>query len=318
MWEFTARTPSYNGAGKQSTESIRLVAPRYYQRQGRNVTAADYKAYLESEYSSMMESINVWGGEDHDPAYYGKVFVCMNPKPGNSVTTQLKKTILNKLAAFNVVTVKPVIIDPDIILVDLTVNLEWNRINSPKSAGDVKAGAEDVINKYFAGIDTLQGEISMSQIISALNSVDDYITAMQIEQTFVKEFVPFYNQKYTYTFQFQNQLRPGTASFSPFIAIGDGLQAWYMSIKDNGEGRLDAFLNDMIYDYGVGEVDYDSGIVSLINYTFPASATGIDHICSARPLNNNNKLKREKMFKLRRASVTLNDITARDGLDVSV
>ncbi len=62
------------GAEKESIESIKFKATKFYTSQNRLVTLNDYKAKVQ-EYYSNADAVAVWGGEDNDPPEYGKVFV---------------------------------------------------------------------------------------------------------------------------------------------------------------------------------------------------------------------------------------------------
>jgi hypothetical protein len=316
-WSFAVGS-SINGADKQDMESVRITAPKYFQRQGRNVIADDYRAHLVSEYGGIIESLNVWGGEDHDPPYYGRVFFCINPKPDVIFTDSLKKQIISKIKSQSVITVQPVLIEPVITFVDVDITLQWNKIKSSMNINDLRKAAIDGVTAYFGTLDTLDTNISYSKIISILSNLDDWIISIEVNQRFVKEFEPFYDQTYSYVFKFHNALTKGTVSFSPYIALADGYNAYYSTIKDNSEGRLDLFLEDVLQEYEVGKVDYDEGTVTLNQFSFPQVGTETKHELVATPLYKNNSVQRENIFRLRNLAVDVVDITSTDGISVLI
>jgi hypothetical protein len=307
---------SVNGADKQDMESVRIVAPKYYQRQGRDVIVDDYKAHLLSKFGGIIESLNVWGGEDNDPPYYGRVFFCINPREDVIMTDSLRKQILKEIKSQNVLTVKPVLIDPIVTYLDVTIDIQWNRIRSSVFINDLRQAALDQITAYFNTLNTLDVNISYSKMVSIISQLDDWIVSLEINQKFIKTFEPFFNEKYSYIFKFHNALTKGSVSFSPYLALADGYNAFYSTIKDNGEGRLDLFLEDTLMEYEVGHVDYDNGIVSLDQFSFPSTGAETKYEVTAIPYYKNNSVQRENIFRLRNLVVNVFDVTETDGLSV--
>lgn len=102
---------SYGGAAAQTTDSIRYIAPKFNATKNRAVTAEDYMALIESQYSNI-NSITVWGGEDNDPPIYGKVFVSIEPLPDSVITESDKAAIARDiLKPRGVVGIQPVFVD---------------------------------------------------------------------------------------------------------------------------------------------------------------------------------------------------------------
>ena len=62
-------TSASGGGDPETVDSIKFNAPLKYASQGRAVTPDDYKSIIPSLYSNI-RSIQVWGGEDNDPAIY--------------------------------------------------------------------------------------------------------------------------------------------------------------------------------------------------------------------------------------------------------
>ena len=69
-------SPASGGAEKESIESIKFKATKFYTSQNRLVTLNDYKAKVQ-EYYPNADAVAVWGGEDNDPPVYGKVYVAI-------------------------------------------------------------------------------------------------------------------------------------------------------------------------------------------------------------------------------------------------
>ena len=105
-----------NGGPRESIDSIKFNAPKYYSSQNRAVTAEDYKVILPKLYQNV-DSMQVWGGEDNDPPVYGKVFLAIKPKTGKTLTTSTKNAIKQTyLAGKTMVSITPEIVDAVIYL----------------------------------------------------------------------------------------------------------------------------------------------------------------------------------------------------------
>lgn len=104
---------SEGGALPETVREIKNNAPHWFQAQYRAVTAEDYKTLLRQTYTDI-QAINVYGGETvGDP---GKVFISIKPRTADVLSDVAKQTIARDiLAKYNLVTVIPVIVDPQII-----------------------------------------------------------------------------------------------------------------------------------------------------------------------------------------------------------
>ena len=65
---------SSGGMGAESVEELRENIKAYFQSQNRAVTTDDYKKIVEGNVSGL-DSVSVWGGQDHSTPTFGKVFV---------------------------------------------------------------------------------------------------------------------------------------------------------------------------------------------------------------------------------------------------
>ena len=80
------------GAEKESIESIKFKATKFYTSQNRLVTLNDYKAKVQ-EYYPNADAVAVWGGEDNNPPAYGKVFIALKPNNADYLSETEKKLV---------------------------------------------------------------------------------------------------------------------------------------------------------------------------------------------------------------------------------
>ena len=105
---------SAGGGDAETVDSVKFNAPLKYAAQGRAVTPDDYKAIVPSVYTNI-KSIQCWGGEDNEPPIYGKVYIAIRPNTGTSLTTTTKNSIVTNLKKYNVASIVPEIVDPEIL-----------------------------------------------------------------------------------------------------------------------------------------------------------------------------------------------------------
>ena len=59
----------------------------------------------------MHNQLVAWGGEDDETAQYGVVKIAIKPISGSTLTTSTKESIKTQLKRYNVVSVRPGIVD---------------------------------------------------------------------------------------------------------------------------------------------------------------------------------------------------------------
>ena len=106
----TTTSPATGGAERESVDSIKFKATKFYTSQNRLVTLNDYKAKV-SEYYPNADAVAVWGGEDNDPPEYGKVFISLKPQNSDYLSEIEKSSVQSQLNQLNMLTVRPVIVD---------------------------------------------------------------------------------------------------------------------------------------------------------------------------------------------------------------
>ena len=135
------------GTEKESLDSIRFNAPLAYVAQNRAVTINDYASIIKSEFPKA-ESISIWGGENHIPKSYGKVFVSIKPRDGLYLSEEDKTFIYSFLRPRSVLTIQPVIVDPYYIRLSLDVLVKYNRNLTDLSKTELEEKIKSYIVEY--------------------------------------------------------------------------------------------------------------------------------------------------------------------------
>ena len=108
----TVNSRSGGGSDKENIESVRYNAPLSYIAQNRAVTADDYSVLIKQIYGSL-DSISVWGGELNDPPQFGKAYISIKPTGALATTDEEKQLLIEALQNKRVLSIEPVIVDPN-------------------------------------------------------------------------------------------------------------------------------------------------------------------------------------------------------------
>ena len=177
----TTVSNSRTGADKEDIDRIRLRAPQYYAAQNRCVTVRDYETILMKDYQHI-SAVSIWGGEDNDPPVYGKVYISIKTNGYYTLTNLEKENIkTNLIKNKNVVTVTPVIVDPDYIFVTVRGKVYYDPALTTKSSTEilqlVKQAAFDYAN---AELNTYRSTFKKAKIQSYIEKADPSITGSDI------------------------------------------------------------------------------------------------------------------------------------------
>ncbi len=274
-------TPASGGSEKESIESIKFKATKFYTSQNRLVTLNDYKAKVQ-EYYPNADAVAVWGGEDNDPPEYGKVFVALKPQNSDYLSDTEKTLVTKKLNDLNMLTVRPKIIDAEIVKILISCVFKYNENNTDLSIGELEAVVTSAIQKFDT--DNLKNFDSIFRHSNLLKSVDDSNTAIlsntcnirlrkrgQVKVGETKGYsVTFGNALYN-PHSGHNMDSGGITTSTGFYIQGDSVNINYFD--DDGKGSLRRYYlsgSTRIYqDSSAGTVDYSTGKITInaINIT---------------------------------------------------
>ena len=290
----TTTSPASNGADKESLDSIRFNAPKFYAAQNRAVTPDDYKALI---YANVPEakSVAVWGGEDNNPPVYGKTFICIRPKDATKLTTVQKAAITSSiLQTRNVVSVIPEIVDPEYLNIALNVTVYYNPQNTTRTASEIASIVQAAIIAYDAeDLQVFDGVFRFSKLSRIIDAAEPSIVNNITTVLIRRQLTPRYNTSAQYILNIINPIysdgQGNGGSFTTtgfFIAGSDEIHY----LNDDGLGYVRLFRYGpngiKIYvDEQIGTVDYDKGIVDIRNLHITALAD-VDLEVSIKPQSN--------------------------------
>lgn len=164
-----------SGGDRESTESVRYNAPLALISQNRAVTADDYRAIIIREFGAL-DSISVWGGDQQPEPEYGKVFVSIKPLNNLFLTETERITVLSILDRFNVLTLTPILLDPDYVNVYLSIQYKYDSNKTTLNIGEISSVIRDRIAEY--NDDELQKFDGVFRHSKVLRVIDDSSSAI--------------------------------------------------------------------------------------------------------------------------------------------
>ena len=282
---------SDGGAEKESIESIKFKANKFYTSQNRLVTLNDYKAKV-SEYYPNADAVAVWGGEDNDPPEYGKVFLAIKPNNADYLSDTEKKDVESKLKALNILTVRPIIISPDITKILLSTTFKYNEKQTDLAQGELENIVTNAIRAFDK--DNLNNFDAVYRHSKLLRAVDDSNSSILSNTTNIrlrKALTVSPAKKLGYTINFgnafynphsgHNAAGGGVLSSTGFYVQGDSVNIQFFD--EDGMGNLRRYYlssSERIYtDKNAGVIDYTKGKITINAITFTSTVnvdTSID------------------------------------------
>jgi len=305
---------SQGGVAGETNDSIKLNAPLQYAAQDRAVTTTDYESLVKSIYPNAL-SVSAWGGEDDETPRYGIVKIGVKAASGSTLTETTKADIVNKLKPYNVASVVPQIVDPEITSVLLTSTVKYNTSGTTKSSDTLKSEIITSLTNY--NTNTLQKFDSIyrhSKVTGLIDGTDNSILSNITTVKIRKSFTPTIAASNKYAIYFRNALfnphaghnmaAGGILSSTGFKVTGSDNEMFF---DDDGNGNVRRyFLSSGIRTYvndSQGTINYSTGEI-ILNSLNVASISNIRGVTSTlieitiTPLSNDIVPVRDQIVEI--------------------
>ena len=311
------RVSSFGGATEPNVDLVRFFAPKWFAAQGRAVTKNDYKAALKDlfpgDVTNPDESLTVFGGEEMDPPFYGRVFVSYIEGAGSGTIEENKKFITENLRSLSPVSILPEFIAPENFNLSLSYSLQYNAANTTRTREGVVDALKDAVEAEYGKV-KFNNTFEPQQFESLLKSVEpaivgtvDYGLAMttnvQLRQTENTEFsfrnevitggygvysAAFYSPKFdtSNVFIADSQIPEDSAGFAPLRLL----------IQTGN-------LTQVVSPRGVGEINRKRGFIRI----FPNVGNSIVRFV-ALPKSNIVNSTQNMVTNILQSSVTVDPI----------
>ena len=280
----TTLSSASGGAEKESIDSIKFKATKFYTSQNRLVTLNDYKAKVQ-EYYPNADAVAVWGGEDNDPPQYGKVFISLKPQNSDYLSENEKTLVTSKLNQLNMLTVRPEIIDAEIVKILITTVFKYNNKETTLSLGEIETLVRNgIVNFDNTNLNNFDSIFRHSNLVKAIDdtniSILSNITNVRLrkKQNIVLNtskglIINFGNGFYHPNIGY-NKASGGILTSTGFKVDGDSVNTHFFD--DDGEGLIRRYsLNTsgvrVFADQSAGTIDYTTGTISIDAIEFTSS-----------------------------------------------
>ncbi len=275
----TNTSKSFGGSDKESIEDIRFVSPKYYEMQNRSVTALDYKYLVQKKYQNV-ESIKVWGGEDNDPVYYGRVFISLKPKAGYFLTESAKQNIVSDIIKqHNVVTIDAAIVEPTFTFVDLTSDVKYNLREVPQGQEYLRSLVLSSISNFNQeNLGKFDSYLRFSKLIAKIDDTSDSIKS-NISSLKIKNRVEVtLGISSSYDSIFNSEVKPGSLESSRFTYNGHVGSF----LEDDTQGNISVYSYSgtvkITVQNNIGTIDYINGSIKLSGFSPTEIESGESYI----------------------------------------
>ena len=318
----TTNTNAANGSEAQTKESIRYNAPLQYTAQDRAVTSKDYETIVKSVYPNA-QSVSAWGGEDDETPQYGVVKIAIKPISGSTLTTTTKESIKTQLRKYNVVSVRPEIVDPETTNILLTSNVKYNAATTTKTSDTLKSDIITTLTNYNTNtLNQFDGVFRYSKIVGLIDNTDTSIVSNITTIKMRKDFTPLIGTSSKYDVYFRNALynphsghnssAGGILSSTGFKIDGDADTIYFLD--DDGQGavrryslsgstRVYANNSQGTITYSTGQVTINSLNVSVVENIRGAASSVIE--LTVTPSSNDIVPVRDQILNIDTANSTI-------------
>lgn len=172
----TTLATSASGAEKESISSIKTNAPVAFATQQRLVTAEDYKALINQRYSSIIEDVIAWGGNDNVPPIYGRVYLGLKYKDGTTedVKSATQASISSELSDnLGIMSIDTIFTEPEETFLEVTLLFNFDPDLTGTTLQTTQTTIENTIKQYFTDNLNAFGKIFRS---SALLTIIDALS----------------------------------------------------------------------------------------------------------------------------------------------
>ncbi len=297
---------SSGGAEPETIQSIKYNAPLDYASQGRAVTTEDYKVIIPKVFADT-KAVQVWGGEDNNPPIYGQVFVSIKTISGINLTQAQKDVITTSLDKYNIASVRPTIVDPEVTTIKLNTTFKYSANVTTKSGTELETLVRSTLSTYnTSDLEKFDGIFRFSKMSRLIDDTDTSILSNISTVRIQKTITPQLNTLQKYTIDFANPLynpHSGHAtivSSTGFKIIGSTLE---MFMDDDGMGNLRAYslsggTTKTYLDTNIGSVNYSTGVITINSLNITSSTETAGVTVTAQPSSNDIVPVRNQLIEI--------------------
>ena len=287
----TKVSESSGGAEKESLDSIKVNAPIGFATQQRMVTAEDYKAIILENFSTVLDDVAAWGGNDNIPAVYGRVYVSLKFKDGitDSVKTETKANIISNLTDnLAIMSIDTEYSDPITAYLQLTTTFNFDPDQTNLTSQATETLINNSIQTFFNdNLNTFGTTFRRSNLLTTIDALSPAILNSRMDVRMQQRFTPTLNTSVDYTIAFPQKIATAddvlhtvhSTSFT-FNGVTAKLEC---KLTTNIIQIVNISTGAVIVD-NIGTFNSDAGTVNLVGFN-PSAISGTEIKVTVRPAN---------------------------------
>jgi len=297
-YDITATTPtgtsSSGGSEKESIDSIKLNAPIGFATQQRMVTAEDYKATILENYSSVLDDVAAWGGNENIPAVFGRVYVSLKFKDGisDAIKTSTKNGIITNLTDnLAIMSIDTVYSDPTTTFLEIITTFNFDPDQTNLTSDATETLVENTVKNFVdANLNRFDSVFRRSNLLSTIDDLSPAILNSRMEVKVQQRLIPTLDTTADYTVAFpvaiaaaDDDTRKITSSRFTFNGIPNSSIVNKLDHNSNNLQIINSTTSEVLVD-NAGNYNASKGTVNLLGFNISAF-TGDSIKISAVPAN---------------------------------
>lgn len=313
----TLVSKSSGGSQPEDLDSIKFLAPLFYEAQGRAVTKTDYEILIKRDYP-YVQSVRVWGGEDNDPPEYGKVFVSLMPTEGFIISSTTKNYIINTIIKpRNILPIQVEIVDPDYLYLDVSTVVKYSPARTTLTSGEMVSLVSGRVTDYFTSqLNSFESKFRFSTLATWIDDSEASINNNQTVILMKYRLFPTLNVPTQYTINLNNAVDRGDFLNEDFGVYSEAFTylGYTCYISDNGQGDLQIYRlvsgERIVVVANAGTIDYSTGKIILNLFSPSAITSGNNFITfTAKPENDDLVSLRNQIITVLESSIHISTET---------
>ena len=253
--------------------------------------------------------------QDHSTPTFGKVFVSAKPTGATSLSTSQIAEIKSAVSSYNMVSITPEVVDPDIVDLIFSVTVKYDSRKTTLSSGAVASAVIDTIQSYKTNNLLKFGAIFRYSTLSTdIDKTNSSIINNLTTITAKKGISPSTTTAGAYTIDFNNQIYnpsttyEGAVSSTAFAYTDAAGTAYDTAYMDDLNGTLRIFYlsgsDKILLSNSAGSVTYSNGYISITSFK-PDSFTGSTLDFTIQPAVNDLVPIRNQIFDVSNTNITV-------------
>ena len=314
----TVTSPSAGGLLTETSESIRMFAPKALQVQERAVTKRDYEILLRSRFPNI-EAISVYGGDEVEPPQFGKVIISVDVTGGEGAADFEIASFSDYLKDKTPLTIEPVFVPAKFLFIDTVVDVVFDPNITTKSASQIRSEISAALTTYSTNnLADFNKTLRQSRLAAALDAVDNSIISSSIFASPIIQFVPVVGTIQNPAFSYETALvqpyaydaTTGLDGFTPAVRTSKlTIEGTLVTLQDDGAGKMMAVTastaTTSVFKRSIGTINYSTGAIKLSNLIVDSFEGGAVKFI-ANSVAKDVKAPKDRIITIRGEDITVN------------